>query len=107
MFFLNLLAAGVVLFLPGWACLACLSNDQWARRDLLERLADAAGLSIALTALVGMAGFFMGLRLPAAGIIELYGLSLVVLLLASGRSGLKSACLRSGKGLDCCFWLRW
>jgi len=81
-FFLYLLVTGLVLFLPGWACLAWLPNGQWDRRDLLERLADAAGLSIALTALVGMAGFFLGLRLPAAGIIGLYGSGLAALLLA-------------------------
>ena len=99
MFFLYLLAAGVVLFLPGWACLACLSNDQCAKGDLLEHLADAAGLSIALTALVGMAGFFMGLRLPAAGIFGLYGLSLAVLLLALWKKRIKIRLPTAWEGL--------
>ena len=70
---LVLAAAAIVLFLPGAACLAW---DRSTRRDPLEWAAEAAGLSIAITALVAAVFFWVGLRLSAAGVVMLYGAAL-------------------------------
>lgn len=83
-----LLAAALVLFLPGLAWQAWLSPDE---RDPLERLADALGISVGLTALVGLAAFLLGLHFTAGWLIGLYTAFLLTWVVGSLRS------LRSGQ----------
>jgi hypothetical protein len=82
--FSYLLIAALVLFLPG------LAWQVWARaggRDPLERLADSAGISIALTALAGLAGFLLHLRFNGLGVVGLYGVCLFIWLAGLFRPG--------------------
>jgi hypothetical protein len=65
------LAAGIVLCLPGIAWLAWIEDPE---KDLFEQLAEAVGLSIALTALAGLGLFLSGLRLSGAVVLAIYAL---------------------------------
>lgn len=65
------LAAGITLFLPGMAWLAWSEDPE---KEPLERLAEAAGLSVALTALAALGLFLAGLRLSGAILVVIYGL---------------------------------
>lgn len=67
---LRMIAAGaIVLFLPGYAWLAWFPR---ARSDPFQRLADACGLSLALTALAGLATFVLGIHLNAGWLAGIY-----------------------------------
>ncbi|TLN08523.1 hypothetical protein FDZ74_12175, partial [bacterium] len=70
-----LLAAAIVLFLPGLAWQAWLPADE---RDPLEHLADSLGISVGLTTLVGLAGFLMKIHFSAMGVVGLYGVCLFI-----------------------------
>lgn len=87
MIFWSIFAAAVVLLLPGSALLAWISSD--SRRPSCEKaliwLADAAALSISITALVGLVSFSTGLRFTGPVVVALYGGCLVVLLAALFR----------------------
>ncbi len=78
-------AGAVVLFFPGGAWLAW---DRSQRRDRLEWVAEAAGLSIALTALAAALFFWTGIRLSAVSLVALYVLALVVWLAGRWKAGL-------------------
>jgi len=69
-----LLAAAVVLFLPGLAWQAWSPADG---RDSLERLADALGISIGASVLAGLAVFLLGGRFTAGVLIGLYAACLL------------------------------
>ena len=66
-------AAAIVLFLPGAAWLAWDRSDQ---RDPLEWAAEAAGLSIAITAALAAIFFWVGFQISGAGLVMLYLLAL-------------------------------
>ncbi len=68
---------------------AWLSWDRQARRDPLEWVAEAAGLSIGLTALAGAFFFWIGLRLSAVGLVTLYVMALAAWLAGRWRTGFK------------------
>ncbi len=78
-------AGAIVLFLPGAAWLRW---DRSGRGDALEWIGEAAGLSIALTALAAALFFWAGIRLSAAGLVALYVLALAVWLAGQWRAGL-------------------
>jgi hypothetical protein len=66
---LFIIAALITLFLPGAAWLA------WERptgRDALEWVAEAAGLSVSLTAFAAAAFFWLGIRLSGISLAALY-----------------------------------
>lgn len=96
-----LLVAAVVLLLPGLAWQAWAPADG---RDPLERLADALGVSIGLTALVGLAGFLIGMRFTAGLVIGLYGACLLAWVIGSlrpgrfGRGGWRAAAMGAAGG---------
>lgn len=71
----HLVAGVIVLFLPGVAWLALFWD---ADQDPLERLAQAIGVSIALTALGALVAFLLGWQISSAGLIALYGLLLLL-----------------------------
>lgn len=85
------LAAGIVLLLPGAALLAWLRRDSAGapRRDPVAWLAEAAALSCALTALVGLWLFVAGLRLGAAAVVGLYAACLLAWILAQTKHGIR------------------
>lgn len=66
-----LIAGGIALLLPGLAWMAWFPGDN---TDILERLSEATGLSIALTALVALAGFLGGWQFSASWLVFAYGL---------------------------------
>ncbi len=70
-----LLAAAVVLFLPGLAWQAWSPVDG---RDPLERAADALGISIGASVLAGLAVFLLGGHFTAGWVIGLYVACLLV-----------------------------
>ncbi len=82
-----------MLFLPGAAWLKwdrserSEHSERSERRDPLDWVAEAAGLSIALTALLAALFFWIGIRLSAAGLVVLYALALVVWLAGQRRAG--------------------
>jgi hypothetical protein len=80
------LAACVVLFLPGLALLAWLPGASLSRRafrrDPLSTLADAAALSIALSALAGLWLFIARIQLSAAFVAAIYALCFFMLISA-------------------------
>jgi hypothetical protein len=77
---LQLVAAGaIVLLLPGSVWLAWFPR---ARSDPFQRLGDACGLSLALTALAGLATFVLGIHLSAGWLAGIY-----VLLAGIGAAG--------------------
>jgi len=71
------LAALLILLLPGLAWLV------WSRtrRGFLALLADAVGISVSLTALTALAGFYLDSRFTRPLLIGLYGLCALVLLI--------------------------
>ena len=75
-----ILAAFLVLVLPGWAVLAWLPP---AGRDGLEQLADAVGTSIALTALAAELAFFIRFKFTEETLLVLYGLAILAALVGS------------------------
>ncbi|GAP12270.1 hypothetical protein LARV_00001 [Longilinea arvoryzae] len=79
-----LLAAAVVLFLPGLAWQAWAPADE---RDPLERLADGLGISIGVTTLVGLAGFWLGASFFASAMVGIYAFSLAAWLIGVLRPG--------------------
>lgn len=72
----HILSALIVLVLPGAAWLIWFPGG---RADPFERLADAVGLSIALTALFGLAAFYAGLAWVNEGFLTLAGLALLII----------------------------
>jgi hypothetical protein len=66
-----LISGGIALLLPGLAWLAWIPGGN---KDILERLSEATGLSIALTALVALAGFLGGWHFSSSWLIFAYGL---------------------------------
>lgn len=74
----HILSALIVLALPGAAWLVWFPGS---RADLFERLADAVGLSIALTALFGLAMFSAGLSWVNEGFLTWTALALLVVFL--------------------------
>jgi hypothetical protein len=83
-----LLAAAVVLFLPGLAWQAWSPVDG---RDPLERLADALGISIGVSVLAGLAVFLAGGRFTPGVLIGLYAACLLAWIVGRLRT------LRSGR----------
>jgi hypothetical protein len=75
-----ILAAFLVLVLPGWAVLAWLPP---AERDGLEQFADAIGISVSLTVLTAELAFFIRFQFTQESLIILYGLVLLAALLGS------------------------
>ena len=84
-----ILAAGVVLLLPGAALLAWLPRDSSrqgaASRDPVAWLADAAALSCAVTAVGGLWLFVAGWRVGAPVVIAVYAACLLALGVAAIR----------------------
>lgn len=72
-------AAALVLFLPGLAWLTWFPGEE---RDFPSRLADAAALSIALTAVAALALFVLKIRMGGLAVAGIYGL--LALAAASG-----------------------
>ena len=66
----------VVTLLPGLACLVWLERP---RRDLPGYLTDALGLSISITALLGLVFFLLGVAPGAIGTAFIYGICLATL----------------------------
>ncbi len=106
----------IVLFLPGLACLAWLKRRE-SFADPVALLADAAGLSVSLTALAGLVGFLFGLRPGALGTAFLYGVCLATFFAALVYRGLPrlsrrewlvnlGALLAAGVGLATLVWFR-
>ena len=69
--FWYLISGGIVLLLPGLAWMAWFPDYD---KEFLERLSEAIGLSIALTALVALAGYLGGWHFSSAWLLFLYGL---------------------------------
>ena len=69
-----LVAGVIVLFLPGLAWMAFFWDPE---QDTFERLAEALGLSIALSALIALVAYLIGLQISAVFVILLYGLMAV------------------------------
>lgn len=74
----HVLSALIVLVLPGAAWLVWFPGG---RADFFERLADAVGLSIALTALFGLAAFFLDLSWLSEGFLTWAALGLLLVFL--------------------------
>jgi hypothetical protein len=87
------LATLIVLFLPGTAWLAAVPAG---KMDPLERIAEAAGASLALTGLVALYLRLAGIRLSASGVIEVYGVVLILGLVVAIRRGFRLRNLRIG-----------
>lgn len=79
-----LLAAAVVLFLPGLAWQAWSPVDG---RDPLERLADALGISVGVTVLLGLVGFWVGGSFLVVTMTGVYAFCLVAWVIGSLRPG--------------------
>ena len=77
-----LLAGVIVLFLPGFAWLAFFWDDD---QDAFERLAEALGISIALTAVFALVAFLLGLQVTATFLITFYLLLLLPALITIRR----------------------
>ncbi|MDR3576628.1 MAG: hypothetical protein P4L50_22400 [Anaerolineaceae bacterium] len=77
-----ILAAFLVLVLPGWAVLVWLPP---ADQDGLERLADAVGISIAVSALLAELAFFAKFQYNGPALEVLYGLAILAALVGSLR----------------------
>ncbi len=77
-----IIAAVIVLMIPGGALLAWNRPRTGARRgwgDPVNGLADASALSMAVAALLGLAGYLLGLRFSGAVVAVLYGFCAAVL----------------------------
>jgi hypothetical protein len=72
----SLLSAGLVLLLPGAGLLVWLARRPM---DWLEGLAEAVGLSLSLTALIGLAAFLSRIRFTPAILFGLLAISLLSL----------------------------
>ncbi len=72
----SVLSAGLILLLPGAGLLVWLARQPM---DWLEWLAEALGLSLSLTALIGLAGFLLQLRFTPVFIFGLLAVSLLSL----------------------------
>ncbi|MEN6483145.1 MAG: hypothetical protein ABFD29_13365 [Anaerolineaceae bacterium] len=72
---LNIISALVILILPGAAWTAWEGRD---RRDPLEILADSVGISIAVTVLIAMVGFFLRVKFNGWIITILYSLCFLI-----------------------------
>lgn len=72
----SLLSASLILLLPGAGVLVWLARRPM---DWLEWLGESVGLSLSLTALIGLAGFLTGFRFTPAIIFGLLALSLLSL----------------------------
>ena len=68
----ELLAAGLVLALPGAALLVWQTG---LRRDPLEWLADSVGLSISISALIALGAFLLSVSITAPAVTTLYALA--------------------------------
>lgn len=69
-----ILAAGLILLLPGAAWLAWSpENCGW-----ISRLADAVGISVGLTALTALAGFYLRISFSRSILATLYGIAGIV-----------------------------
>jgi hypothetical protein len=80
------IGAGIVVtLLPGLACLVWLERP---RRDLPGYLADAVGLSVSITALVGLIFFLLGVAPGAIGTAFIYGICLATLTAALVYKGI-------------------
>ncbi|HZW04771.1 MAG TPA: DUF6541 family protein [Anaerolineaceae bacterium] len=73
---IELLAAGLVLVLPGAALLAWQTG---LRRDPLEWLADAVGLSISISALIALGAFLLSVSFTGPVVTALYALAALAL----------------------------
>jgi hypothetical protein len=67
----TLVAGVVVLLLPGLAWLAFFYDPE---QDAFERLAETLGVSIALSAIIALLAFLLGLQLSSWIVITIYGL---------------------------------
>jgi hypothetical protein len=76
------IAAAIVLCLPG---ITWLSWGADPHKDLIEQLADAVGLSIALTSLAALGLFLAGLSLPGTAVILIFGLLALAAILGQAR----------------------
>ncbi len=74
----HILSALIVLVLPGAAWLIWFPGG---RADPFERLADAVGISVSLTALFGLAGFYAGISWVNEGFLTWAALVLLVVFL--------------------------
>ena len=74
----------IVLFLPGTAWMAVLHPG---RMDPLEKIAEAAGASLAITGMAALYLFLVGIRLNAAGVIGIYLAVLAIGAAAAVRAG--------------------
>jgi hypothetical protein len=70
----EILSAVVVLLLPGGAILCWLPGGPRAGRDPLRKLADAAALSVAISALLVLWLWLVGARLSGTAVVVLYGI---------------------------------
>jgi hypothetical protein len=86
---LVVLAGGIVLCLPGIAWWAWFPENN---RDILEKLAEICGLSIAFTAIAALGLFLVGGHLAGIGVVMVY-----VLLALVAMIGLIGRSVRSGK----------
>ncbi len=88
-----ILAAFLVLVVPGSALLVHLPRAESHPVDALSRLADALGLSISLSALIGLWLFVAGIRLSGGAVAAFYGAALLLwawgLLRRFQRSGVR------------------
>jgi len=67
----TLAAGAMVLFLPGLAWLAFFWDPE---QDTYERLAEALGLSIAMSAVIALLANLLGLRLTPISVVVIYGI---------------------------------
>ena len=67
----TLAAGAMVLFLPGLAWLAFFWDPE---QDTFERLAEALGLSVAMSAVIALIANLLGLRLTPISVVVIYGI---------------------------------
>lgn len=75
-------SAVLVLIVPGWAWLSIFPSQG---SDLLERLAEAAGVSMAISAALALVAFLLGGRLTSLFIAGGYGLCLLLIVAGQWR----------------------
>lgn len=90
----NILAALLVLMIPGWSLLAWLPGDSLfrpsRRRDFVSSLADGAALSIALAALAALLLSLLKIRAGSAALLAFYTLGAGLLAGALIRRGART-----------------